>query len=143
MTLAFQISRQVRREMHQAGGHQHGLEKVSPYQLQALFTLQHHAGTMGGLAEEMNISLPSATALVDRLVKGGWVERQADPEDRRVTRLTVTAQGASICKRLQEKRYRAFKYLLDAMPENDIKSLQRILANLHQALEARPKQETK
>ena len=135
MNLAYQIARQMRKQM---GGSKHGKlqDKVSPYQMHVLFHLAQHAVTMGELADEVNITLPSATSLVDRLVKSGWVERQQDPDDRRIIRLSVTPAGRKLCVALKEERSQAFRFLLDAMPEEDLESLHRILSNLHISLVA-------
>jgi DNA-binding MarR family transcriptional regulator len=135
MTLAYQIARQMRKQM---GGLEHGKmsEKVSTYQLHALFHMGKHAVTMGELAEEMNITLPSATSLVDRLVKSGWVERQPDADDRRIIRLSVTEAGRHLCMEMKAERARVYKFLLDAMPESDLLTLQRIFTDLHTTLAA-------
>jgi len=135
MNLAYQIARQMRKQM---GGSAHGTlkDKVSPYQMHVLFHVAQQAVTMGELADEMNITLPSATSLVDRLVKRGWVERQQDPEDRRIIRLAITDAGRKLCVAMKAERSRAFKLLLDAMPEEDLQSLHRIFTNLHASLAA-------
>ena len=134
MTLAYQIARQMRKQM--GGVSDDKLhDKVSVYQLHAMFHIAKHVATMSELAEEMNISLPSATSLVDRLVKSGWVERQADPDDRRIIRLAITDEGRKVCMAMKAERMRTYKFLLDAMPEEDLRSLQRIFTNLHTTLE--------
>ncbi|MHB8324503.1 MAG: MarR family winged helix-turn-helix transcriptional regulator, partial [Candidatus Dormibacteria bacterium] len=48
------------------------------------------------LAREQGISQPSATVLVDRLERHGWVERGADPSDRRAQRVALTPAGRSV-----------------------------------------------
>lgn len=51
------------------------------------YTVLHLAGLdqvpTGRLANQLGISYPAATYLVDRLVAAGWVERTISPEDRR------------------------------------------------------------
>ncbi len=48
------------------------------------------------LAREQGISQPSATVLVDRLERHGWVERGSDPSDRRAQRVAVTPAGRAV-----------------------------------------------
>jgi len=136
MDLAFQVGRLMKTKLRELGV-DHGKlhDKVSSYQIHALFTLIGTATTMGELAEEMNITLPSATALVDRLVKSGLVERQTDPDDRRIIRLLVTQEGRKVCEAMKKHRKKAFKVLLDAMSERDQAALYRILTNVRQTLE--------
>ena len=45
------------------------------------------------LAREQGISQPSVTVLIDRLERHGWVERGADPADRRAQRVAITPAG--------------------------------------------------
>jgi DNA-binding MarR family transcriptional regulator len=135
MNLAYQIARQMRKQMGGVGDDKLH-DKVSVYQLHAMFHIAKHVATMSELAEEMNISLPSATSLVDRLVKSGWVERQADPDDRRIIRLAITEEGRKVCMAMKAERMRTYKFLLDAMSEEDLQSLHRIFTNLHASLAA-------
>ena len=43
------------------------------------------------LADMLEVDRASAGRMIDRMEKGGWVERRADPGDRRVRRLHLTA----------------------------------------------------
>jgi DNA-binding MarR family transcriptional regulator len=51
------------------------------------------ATPMSRLAEILNCEASNLTGLVDRLELRGLVERQADPTDRRVRLLALTAEG--------------------------------------------------
>lgn len=48
------------------------------------------------LAEMMEIEKAPAGRIVDRLEEKGWVERRAEPSDRRINRICLTEQGARI-----------------------------------------------
>ena len=48
------------------------------------------------LAKERGISPPTATGLIDRLVRAGYVKRGSDPEDRRVVMVSLTKKGEKI-----------------------------------------------
>ena len=50
------------------------------------------------LAEHIDISPGGASKLVDRLVGAGLVDREPDPEDRRVSRLRLTASGRRVVR---------------------------------------------
>ena len=47
--------------------------------------------SMSELAASLGVKLSGCTALVDRAVEAGWVERKRDPADRRVVRVEVSA----------------------------------------------------
>ena len=57
----------------------------------------------GEIAARMGISLPAATAVVDRLVAAGVVAR-SQGEDRRVVFVSVTETGLGLLARLTEGR---------------------------------------
>jgi MarR family transcriptional regulator, transcriptional regulator for hemolysin len=48
------------------------------------------------LADMMEIEKAPAGRIVDRLQQKGWVERRAEPNDRRVNRIYLTEQGARV-----------------------------------------------
>lgn len=48
------------------------------------------------LADMMEIEKAPAGKIVDRLEDKGWVERRAEPSDRRVNRIYLTEQGARV-----------------------------------------------
>jgi DNA-binding MarR family transcriptional regulator len=67
---------------------------LSMAQLHILYTLQRNGEMpMSRLAEMLNVSLSNATGLIDRVEERGYVERTRVPEDRRVVKIRVTAEG--------------------------------------------------
>lgn len=54
---------------------------------------QHDAPTFGRLAEYLGCDRANITGMADRLTRRGFVVREADPADRRVTRLRLTEAG--------------------------------------------------
>lgn len=79
------------------------LGTVTPHQLEALHVLlQTSEGgaaglTMNELARLQGCALSSASALVDRLLREGLVDRVSDATDRRVVRVVPTAKGDAFC----------------------------------------------
>src|SRR5215470_4381548 len=51
---------------------------------------------MGEFSKSLDIPLSTATRVVDGLVEGGFAARTADPEDRRVVRVALTADGLEL-----------------------------------------------
>jgi 4'-phosphopantetheinyl transferase len=67
---------------------------ISMAQLNILYTLQRNGEMpMSRLAELLNVSLSSATGLIDRIEERGYVERTRVPEDRRIVKIRVTSDG--------------------------------------------------
>jgi DNA-binding MarR family transcriptional regulator len=68
---------------------------ISMAQLHILYTLQRNGEMpMSRLAELLNVSLSNATGLIDRIEERGYVERTRVPEDRRVVKIRLTADGS-------------------------------------------------
>lgn len=65
---------------------------VNELDARALLHIDAHAGTRpGDLREYLGITSAGVTTLIDRLVEKGAVRRDVDAADRRVSRLTTTA----------------------------------------------------
>jgi DNA-binding MarR family transcriptional regulator len=68
---------------------------LSP-QLAKAFQALDEPLSMGELAEHLYCDASNVTGIVDRLEGRGLVERKPDPNDRRVKRLVLTAQGRTL-----------------------------------------------
>ncbi len=58
--------------------------------------------TMGELSRELEVPFSTATRIVDWLVNNGYGERLADPQDRRIVRVALTASGRNIYREIDE-----------------------------------------
>ncbi|QQS13377.1 MAG: MarR family transcriptional regulator [Rhodospirillales bacterium] len=52
------------------------------------------------LADMLEVDRASAGRMIDRMEKGGWVERRADAGDRRIRRLHLTAEARRVHARM-------------------------------------------
>jgi DNA-binding MarR family transcriptional regulator len=89
---------------------------------------------MRKLAQQLDYDASNLTTLVDRLAAHGALERQADPNDRRVKALVLTPEG----ERLREQFWH--NLVTDAGPltplrEADLRNLIRLLTTLDQPAE--------
>ena len=75
------------------------------------------------LAALEGVQLPSATSVVNGLVKLDLVERRADPADRRAVVIDLTRKGREQVDQLVERRNQSFALLLERLPEQDRKLL--------------------
>lgn len=56
--------------------------------------LDRHPGAIQSeLADMLEVERATAGRLIDRLEENGWVERRADPNDRRINRVYMTEKG--------------------------------------------------
>jgi len=89
---------------------------------------------LSDVANDLQASLSSTTQLVERLHKGGLLERREDLHDRRVTLLTITKKGQERLKRMKENKRLRMKNLLSNIEQQDIDTLikiqEKIIINL-------------
>ncbi len=74
---------------------------------------------MKQVADFLAITPPSATALINNLVKMGYVERGSDKKDRRAIHLSLTKKGAVILKRGIKDRCESLAKLLDNLSDKE------------------------
>jgi DNA-binding MarR family transcriptional regulator len=92
------------------------------------------------LAAREGVTQPAITLLVNRLEERDWVQRTADPADRRVVLVELTRDGHCVFDRIRAE-YRALLHEDMAMlPDADVETLARaveILDDLIERLEER------
>jgi DNA-binding MarR family transcriptional regulator len=111
-----------------------GLGLTGP-QARLLLSLERHPNeNQAFYAERLEIEPITLTRIVDRLEDAGWVERQADPADRRARILHLTDKSRGIVTRLRGNVEALFEDMLDGFDpaERDLfaHALERIAANL-------------
>jgi DNA-binding MarR family transcriptional regulator len=103
--------------------------EVTPGQARALRVLAGADGMRpSALAEALRIAPRSATEVADALEERGWVRREADPSDRRATRLVLTEDGRRLVVRIDAVRRDASQRVLDVLTPAQRRTLHEILA---------------
>ena len=96
------------------------LELTMP-QLKVLMILSHHGFiTVGQLAEELSVSLPNMTGIIDRLENQGLVKRIQSDKDRRVFLIKLTEKAENIFLELNKSGYDHFKLIANTLSESEI-----------------------
>ena len=81
----------------------HGTPFLSVPQFRVLVFLYRHPGaSLSSAAEHLGVTCPTASVLVDRLVRRGLVDRAAYPQERRRLALTLTTTGAQHLQKARE-----------------------------------------
>lgn len=111
----------------------HGLSIVG-FHVMAL--LEERDGlTMSQLADELDVALPNATGIVDRMARRGLVERADDPDDRRVVRVRLTEAGHSLVAEMESARSHRMSRLLALLDSSQQRRLLEAVRDLHAAAE--------
>ncbi|GAA1599809.1 MarR family winged helix-turn-helix transcriptional regulator [Kribbella karoonensis] len=103
--------------------------QLSVLQLRVLLSVERHGPLrLGEVAGLLDLSAPSASRLVARLVDDGLILRNTPPADRRQVQLVVSAKGRRLLTRLRGNRQRDIDRVLDLMSPNDRSALVQGLA---------------
>jgi DNA-binding MarR family transcriptional regulator len=90
---------------------------LSSVQLRALTVLDSSGVTnLASLAEDIGVTVSTASRLVDRLVAAGWVHRGPAPHTRREVSLTLTDAGTALLSRFDDRRLAVLRGRLDRVP---------------------------
>lgn len=82
------------------------------------------------LAEDVGMSLPGASRLVEQLHQRGLVDRREDPADRRTKRLLPTAAGLAAVERIDTARLQSLQAYTAALSPGQRDRLSAALAGL-------------
>ncbi|MDD3375281.1 MAG: MarR family transcriptional regulator [Candidatus Omnitrophica bacterium] len=95
--------------------------------------------TLGRLSKDMGVTAPTATGIVDRLYKSGYVKRIRSQEDRRIVNITLTAKGKKAKKNIHKmatQRWRVISNILSLKDqEMHIRILKKIVKGLDEYYE--------
>jgi DNA-binding MarR family transcriptional regulator len=83
----------------------------------------HGSAPVSSLAQQMNVSPPNVTGILDRLEQQGWVARTSDPHDRRIVRVVLTDEGQRFLDSLETAGAARIRARLLQMPPDDLDAL--------------------
>lgn len=99
----------------------------------AIHSQQHP--TMRTLSDNLQVSMPTMTGIVERLVKGGYAKRVDQPQDRRQVLVELTTQGRRVITEFQHAASARWQEVLMALGHREIESFQGIVVKLKQSLQ--------
>lgn len=98
---------------------------------QELFTLmildRMKEVTMSRLAGQMNFPMSTATGIVGRLVKQGYIERNRSDTDRRVVLIVLTGKGKELVSRIKAMLFSYAQRAYDALDQEEREAAFRII----------------
>lgn len=108
-----------------AGGY--GLSDAKLEVLEVLTCCSERRACLHALGDELRVTRPNVTKLVDGLERGGLVERIPHPRDRRMVQAHVTEQGAAVAADALPGRTELVERLWDALDEDQLAQLVALL----------------
>lgn len=113
-----------------------GQFRVTASQGYTMLTLpESESVTMNTLSEAMGLANSTMTRMVDQLVKKGFVRRATDDEDRRVVRVSLTAQGRETRRNLEQAQQYFFGQVLAEAPQDERHNILQVLEWVITAIE--------
>ena len=93
-----------------------------------LLSIENSPGVaMISLSRELFIDKATTTKAVTRLIKGGFIEKVADPSDRRAFKLYLTPKGSEVCKEVRDEAFTFREEILEGCSEGDYKTTLKVL----------------
>jgi DNA-binding MarR family transcriptional regulator len=125
----------ARRSVKQAATRRLRRRRLSPQQFWLLVALHEQPGpSLRQLAERRLMDSPTASRMVDLLVRRGLVRLGADPRDRRRRSILLTERGAALARSLHPLATRIRKAIEDGFSEAEAETfrglLLRVMANM-------------
>jgi len=105
-----------------------GTPPLHPAQRSLVLALAGHGKGLrsGELATRLGVSAPSVSDSLRTLEAKGWVQRKPDPDDGRAWRMSLTASGQKLARRLQDPAA-GLGPLLQALPERELGQFLRVI----------------
>ncbi len=94
------------------------------------FVSSERSPTMHDIARHFNITAPSATSLVEGLVRSSYLKRVRDARDRRAVRVILTAVGKRAATAVAKSRKAVLQSVISGLSQSDRRDLERILNNI-------------
>lgn len=108
---------------------------ISRIEVGVLSALAERPRRITELAAREGVTQPGMTLLANRLEERGWVERDADPGDRRVVLVKLTRFGREVREQLRSE-YRALLHEeMATLSDRDVRTLAKAIEILDQLIE--------
>ncbi len=102
-------------------------------QLETLVLLNKNGkSSMGNIAGFFQIKMPTATVLLDKLIRLKMAKRLLNPKDRRIVEIEITESGKKILNGLIKMRKERIQHFLSYLSKKDKADLLRIIKKITQ-----------
>lgn len=93
---------------------------------------------MSELSNLLGVSMSACTALVDRVIAAGWVERERSQTDRRVVLVRVSPAGEQILTHIRQRRAQILARYLARLEPEEIETLVGLLNRVAESVVLEP-----
>ena len=110
-----------------------GFDMTMP-QVRTLYFLSRGPQRMKDISDHLMRGMPSATSMIDRLVRKGYVERVPDPSDRRVVLCQITEPGREMLDRFSRMGAVGFEAVSESLTDDELDKIAPALEMLVDAM---------
>lgn len=109
---------------------------MSKQELFTVMTVDHmKEATMGQLSENMSFPMSTATGIVDRLVKKGYMERGRSETDRRIVVISLTEKGREFVAGVKEMIFSYIRRADEVLDDDEWETIIRIVEKVAAVLQ--------
>ncbi|MDE2397152.1 MAG: MarR family transcriptional regulator [Burkholderiales bacterium] len=109
--------------------------RLSVPQFRCLNYIDHSPGaSVGAVAAFLGVTMPTASAMVDRLARAGHVLASSSAADRRRSTLHISASGKTLLEQVRAETRHELASRLARRPAEDLRAIRDGLAALRRAL---------
>jgi DNA-binding MarR family transcriptional regulator len=94
------------------------------------YLLEFNSSPISQIAENLKISKPNMTPIIDNLINYGLVNRFTDPNDRRILRVELTDKALKILHNLRDSIRDSFAEKISPLSDDEIVMLDESIENL-------------
>jgi MarR family transcriptional regulator, organic hydroperoxide resistance regulator len=94
---------------------------------------------MHDIAKKFDITMPTGTSLIDKLIAMKFVSRTKDEKDRRIVNISLTKEGEKLLQEAMKQRANKINKLLSYLSNSDKLELHRILQTVIGKIETNEK----
>jgi len=115
-----------------------GNQDISSSQMELLLTVKRQQPVnVKDIAAQMRLTPGAVTQLIEGLVTKGLVDRQADTQDRRVTKIQLADGGKKKLKELWEKRTEMMRTIMQTLNTEELSVMLRVQEKIMQHMQDR------
>ena len=85
---------------------------------------------IGHLATTLGVSKSAMSQLLEGLMERGFVERNVDPEDRRVAYVELTSRGRRHLAQMRKEGVKEMMHLFDVLDDDELRQIEQITEKL-------------
>ena len=90
---------------------------------------------MQDIADGLEITAPTASVAVNKLVSAGWLEKNPDPEDGRAALISLTSRTKKTFMKVRKKQIAGVQRALSGLTSKEQKTLLELLRNIIHTIE--------